>query len=216
MTGNFQYARWTRGAAAALLLAGGPAAQAAIDVDVDITVPSLTIIQSPTSIGVNIPASVFGSFLVGSMTCTPSGSVFECEANPNNPTGLNATLNGSNLEADVNVNADDLTGLGTVNLVLLNAWRVWAIGPSGATTTVTVAQGSTTSLANGSASIAVSDVGVSLTGASTNKTVSFSPPGLGTPQRGNVTLQLDMTGATLSGTYSGTGTQVYTITASTA
>lgn len=109
--------------------------------------------------------------------------------------------------ADLEIDPTDPTGdAAAVELTLANAWAVRAIGPTGTSTTVSVSSGGSLSHTSGD-SIAIDSSEVQVSGGSGfGATAAFAPPGLLSPQVGDIQLVLDLTDATRSGAYAGTYT----------
>ncbi len=182
--------------------------QAQIDVDVDINVGEITILYAFTDIDVVIDSSALGAILAnGCVAGTLSQECDEGEDAVNSPVTAVETAPGSGiLEAtfDIDTGLFDPTA---VDLVLENVWAVRAIGGATANTTVTATLGADSTLSDGGTS--------SITVNSADATpATFADPGLGAPQVGDVTLELDLSGIDTAGDHDDggdTGDVVYTL-----
>lgn len=167
--------------------------QAQIDVDVDIDVGEITILYAFTDIDVDIDSTALGAILANG--CVAGTNSIECdEGDAGGP--VTAVENSGTLEATFDI-APGLFDPSAVDLVLQNVWAVRAIGGTTANTTVTATVGANNVLANGASVITVNDA-TAIPG-------TFADPGLGTPEVGDVTLELDLTGITTAGNHSSTG-----------
>ena len=177
-------------------------ANSQIAVDVDIDVGEITILYSFTDIDVTIDATALSAILASG--CAAGTNSAECdEGDAGGP--ITAVENAGNLEAAFNI-APSIVSSTAVDLVLQNVWAVRALGGTSANTTVAVTVVGGTTITNGGSSIGVT------AGAATPAT--FTDPGLGTPQVGDVTLTLDFSALTNSGNHDSgadTGDTVYTI-----
>lgn len=186
-------------AAMPFTLATSHDAQAQVNVDVNITLNGIVILDYYSQIDVTIPSAVLG----GLFNCT--GTVTAGQACDQGSTGaLVATGNASQLTATPTDVPTPGPGGSPANvpLVLEDVWAVRAIATAGQNVNVGItATGGP--LVNGSASIAIGSPSVS--------PASFAPPGLVNPTYGDVTLGLNLTNATLAGTYSSVSGQDYTL-----
>lgn len=190
---------------AATLLAAAGATQAQIAVDVDIDINAITILYAFDDLDVNIPSTALAAILDGTATCVTGTNSEECNLGDGGGP-VNAAENAGDLEANFNINVGAVAPSNNVDLVLQNVWAVRAIGGTTANTTVSVTVPAATTITNGASSIAVN--GATVTPA------TFADPGLGTPQVGDVTLNLDFTNVTAAGNHDSgadTGDTVYTI-----
>jgi hypothetical protein len=176
--------------------------QAQIDVDVDIDIGEITILYAFTDIDVEIDSTALGAILANG--CVAGTNSIECdEGDAGGP--ITAVENTGTLEATFDI-APGLFDPSAVDLVLENVWAVRAIGGTTANTTVTATLGADNVLTNGASAITVNDA--------TAAPGTFADPGLGTPQVGDVTLELDLTGITAAGNHDDggdTGDVVYTL-----
>jgi hypothetical protein len=190
---------------AAVLLASAGISQAQIAVDVDINIGAITILYAFDDIDVNIPNTALAAILAGTATCATGTLSEECNLGDGGGP-VNAAENAGNLEANFNINVPCVAPANNVNLVLQNVWAVRAIGGTTANTTVDVIVPGGTTITNGTSSIGVNSA--------TATPGTFTDPGLGTPQVGDVTLNLDFTNVDAAGNHDSgadTGDTVYTI-----
>ncbi len=187
--------------AAPLALAAGQA-NAAVDVDVNITIDGIVILDYYSQINVNISSALWSSVFTA---CT--GTVTAGRACAHGPVTAAATYDNDQFE--VSPAAVPLTGIGptldAVPLVLENVYAVRAIALAAANNvSVTISTPANHVLNNTpAASIGISNPSVSET--------DFPAPGLVQPVYGNVTLQLDMTNASLAGQYTSGSNNDYTL-----
>lgn len=186
----------------AVLLFAPFTSSAQIEVDVDIDVDEITILYAFTDIDVTINSAALGAILANG--CATRTLSQECdEGDAAGP--VVATENAGDLEATFNIQPG-LFNPNAVDLVLENVWAVRALGGATANTTVTATIGASNVLNNGASAITVNSA--------TAAPGTFADPGLGAPQVGDVTLELDLTGLTAAGNHSDgndTGDVVYTI-----
>ncbi len=183
-------------------LALGQNASAQINVDVDITLGSITILYSFTDIQVNIDSTTLGTLFTPA-GCTPGalGSQ-ECDLGAANVT---PAVSAGALNADANINPAALANVSAVPLTLNNVWAVRAIGGTTANTTVGITGTGDTTLDGPSGSI-ITVSNIAVTGG------TFADPGLGNLARGGVSMDLDFSQVSDDGLHDGTGpTFLYTI-----
>lgn len=196
-----------RASLASLLIASlasfAPSSQAQVSVDVNVTLDGIVILDYYNEVNISIPSAALFS-LTG---CTASGGVNQC---PQGAVSATATMASGQLVAPTTavplapVNGVPLTA---VPLLLENVWAVRAIATAAQQVNVQVAiPGGSSTLNNAGASMVLS------LGSGINP-VSFAPPGLVAPRWGDVSLQLDLSQATLAGQYSSASGTDYTLTA---
>ncbi len=191
-------------AAAVGLSAVAPSSQAQVSVDVNVTLDGIVILDYYNQINITIPSAA----LLNLTGCTLAGSVQQCSQGTISAT---ATVAGSQLVVPTTpVPLTPVTGtidLAAVPLLLEDVWAVRAIATAAQQVNVLVAvPGGASTLTNGAATIELS------LGSGTNPVV-FPPPGLAAPVHGNVSLELDLSNATLAGQYSSASGSDYTLTA---
>lgn len=175
--------------AATMLLTPGQAhAQATGATDVDINLPDIVVLHYFSNVDISINASTLETFLGFG-----GNSVDE---------GTTTASNSLTPDLDISSSLTDPTGDPTAaNLTLSNAWAVRALGGSGSSIQISIANtDGTLSNATGG-SITVSSVGVQVGGGGFATTQTFAPTGLVTPKVGDVQLELDLSNATRSGDY---------------
>jgi hypothetical protein len=196
-----------KAATAAALLAGASMAHAQIAVDVDIDVGEITILYAFNDVDVTLTSTALATILGGTGTCAAGTNSTNCSTgDAGGP--VNATVNAGNLEAafDISTNLGTVAPTNNINLVLQDVWAVRAVGGTSANTTVSVTVPGGTTITNGASSIGV-------TGAAATPS-TFTDPGLGTPQTGDVTLTLDFSSLNAAGNHDSgqdAGDTVYTI-----
>lgn len=124
------------------------------------------------------------------------------ETDKEQQTGFDVTL-GINGEGGAETSAATLT--------LREAWAVRSINADNTQVSITLGTATLTNTADSDATIEVSSPTVSISGGTAAATIDFPAPGMRNPQKGDVSLILDMTKATKEGSYDGA---VFTITAS--
>lgn len=189
--------------AAPLALSTGQA-NAQVNVDVDITLNGIVILDYYSTINVNIPSAVWVGMFSG-CTALPNPNAIAC--NQGAAAAVDATFASPNLVAEpVDVATPPPTGvsLAALPLRLEDVWAVRALGTSPAYTV-------TVSVTDPGGPLMHADGGqILITGSSVNP-ANFVPLGLVTPVHGDVTLTLDLTGATRAGTYSSAGSNDYAL-----
>jgi len=187
--------------ALALMPAAPPTmAQATGATDVSITLPDIVILHYFSTVNVTVTSTALGTFLTGN---PGDSSIDEGAANPA-AGGFSPDLAMSPSALSNNPAAAVLT--------LQNAWAVRAISlglPLSETQLAITNTGATLNHATSAASMTISGVAVD-DGTSNGATITFSTPGLFSPEVGDVELTLNMTNATDAGLYSG---GQYTLTA---
>ncbi len=200
--------------AMALMMVSAPAAeaQATGDVDVHITLSSITILYFYDDIYVNIPVGVLSRLITGDTDGDDPDIADTTFINPTDATWVAVDDLAVDDGAPGTTDVWDPTG---VNLTISNAWAVRALGAPGTDTDVSVSTGGTETLTH---SAGPGSGEMHITGAACGGTCTALTPGLfGAAATGDVDLTLDFTGGAgliNSGTYNGDGT-VYTITATT-
>lgn len=185
--------------ATVVLLAAGSVfnqAKAQVDVEVIINLPGIAILDYFSEITVNVDAAALSAL---AFTCNDgtAGDAIACDRG-----AVSFTAGaGSDLEGDGAITVSAGGSLANVNLLLENVWALRGIATGNIT--VAAASGTGATLTNGAASI--------VTSGATATPGSFAPPGLVNPQFGDVSMNLDLTNATLAGAYQGSG-QTYTLT----
>ena len=178
-------------AVVALLMAAAPAsAPVSGQTDISIDLDPLIILYYYSDVNVDISADALGGFLV---TGYATGEVDR------------GATTGADFDADLDVN-DDLDGDETAAyLALRNLWPVRALAGADVRVSVAVDTGTLNGPGGSGASIAIDAAGLRLSGGSGNGAadVTFAPVSLWVPQRGDVVLELDLTDATHSGSYTG-------------
>ena len=189
----------------AALLTMVPAAEAQVNVDIDITVQGITILQYFSNLDVTIDSTALAQALGYAGTevdeGTPSGAI-TVSAHP--------FSGDADLPTDITAPTNDLSA---VDLTIQNAWAVRSITAAGTNTVTTGITDATLShsVQGAGTDILISNARVS-DGVSTGASIQFNSPGLINPQFGDVILELDMTTATHTGTYED---GVFTLQAST-
>jgi hypothetical protein len=195
-------------------------------VDLNVTLNPITLLYYFSTVNVDVPSSAMAGMLCG----TGAASAIYNTSASNCNVGATGTLTATGGAAGLTANGAIGTSpggfaIGAVPLTLQNVWAVRAVGGTSANTTVSISLGAATTLLSpagtGTASIVLSAPTVSTsTATSGNGTsaVTFPDPGLVNAQQGSVGLSLNMTGATVSGTYSSgagaTGDSNYILTVS--
>lgn len=197
------------GAVASGLLASGHMAYAAQgngEVDLKLIVPGVLILDYYSDITVTLTSDDIVSYLAGVVT---ADSVLRNE--DSTPKALGATSDGTKITTDSAAISGAGASLTAVPLVLKDVWAVRGTGSSsGITVTATLGSGAT--LANGSSSVGVT---AAVAGLSSGAAFPVAFPGLatGNAENGDVTLTLDLSGATTPGTYQNTAGPTYVLSA---
>jgi hypothetical protein len=189
-------------------LAPSPAqSQASGTVDVDINLQNgITILYYFSALDVNVNITDIVGTLPAGCSALTAGAETACAMSP--AAAVTASPTGgppaTSLQANFNI-APPALGLNpaVMPLVLQNVWAVRAIG-GGANTSVAIAAGTTTLNGPSGATMVLGAFQVASTGAtgSPGATISFPDPGLVNARSGDVRLNLNMTNATQTGTYS--------------
>jgi hypothetical protein len=180
-----------------LLAAGGLASQAqAQSTRVIIQLPNIAILNYAPEVTVNVTAAALGALLDQNGDCDGVTFGLACdEANLSGPAAFAGPGFTWSATAPMAVTTPTfVTALNAVPLALQDVWAVRGIWTT--TANVNAALGSGNVLANGTAQITV-------TAAATTNGGPHAPPGLapGNAIFGGVNLTLDLTAATLAGTY---------------
>ncbi|MFC3193937.1 hypothetical protein ACFODZ_06765 [Marinicella sediminis] len=158
-----------------------------IDVDVDIDVGAITILYAFSDIDIEIDATALA--VLYATGCVSGTLSEECDLGGDD---LNASVTAVENAGDLEATFDIGTEIGaltfdpsSVDLILENVWAVRAIGGTATTeVTATLVDGT---LSDGATSVITINT-------ATATPASFTDPGLGTPEIGDVTLNLDLTG----------------------
>ena len=165
-----------------------------------ISFPNVVVLHYFANLGMEISTSDLTEFLIGNT----DGEKVESDA-----TGVTISDASGTLTADANITPSALDeDVTAVTLHIQNAWAVRAVGTgTGNNVTMTFDSADSSLTGPGTTSMGASDYFVGTgTSAPTANTVSFAAPGLFTPQQGSISMELDLTNATQSGTYSGSWT----------
>jgi hypothetical protein len=121
---------------------------------------------------------------------------------------ISISNNAGTLETDAAITDTGVTDVSAVTLHIQQVWAVRAVAGSGEDVQMSFTASSASMSGPNSTSIDVDNYYVGATGgaAPSSATYDFSPPGLVTPEIGDIALELDLTDATESGTYSGSWT----------
>ena len=163
-----------------------------------ITFPSVVVLHYWSTLNMTLSTAEMTDFLIGNTTGDDDRGT---------KGAVTISNNAGTMEADAAITSS-VTDPTAMTLHIQNAWAVRAVG-TGSGNNVTVSfTASSASLAGPNAnSIAASNYSVGTGGAVPSAaTVSFSAPGLSTPEVGDVALDLDLSGAGESGSYSGSWT----------
>ena len=115
--------------------------------------------------------------------------------------------NAGTLETDAAITYAGVTDVSSVTLHIQNAWAVRAVAGSGEEVQMSFTASDAALDGPGSNEIDVNNYWVGESGSVPgSSTYNFTPPGLVTPEVGDIALELDMTDATESGSYSGNWT----------
>lgn len=193
--------------------AGTANAQATGTTDIDIDFPNLLVLYYYDAIDVNINAED----VVDLLGATAANANADEAAVEETGSAITASAGGTDLEATLNV-AGTLNGLGTLTDVQLDLLGVWGVRGLSGPANIQVNPTANTSLVNAGSTIGVSTPRIRVSGGGTwtdagSNIPSFSTTGLGTLQRGDIQLTLDLSGVTLSGSHSSGSDGTYTITA---
>lgn len=155
------------------------------DVTINYTVPEILYLRTFETVNMTLDATSLGAAL----TAAAGGGFVGKDYDPNNPT-VNIDAAGN---ADVTLDqTSPFVGLAAVNQNIPELYAVW----SNYNGNVNVDLTSTDLTAAGGQTIAVNGI--------TPTVDNFAAPGLDTPQVGGAVLDLDLTGATVAGIYTGT------------
>ncbi len=196
-------------ALALTFLATPSTAHAQVSTDVDITMNGVVILHYFSQVNFTVPAASLTAWLNAT---ADQGT--RADNLGNTAAVLNADSDIVNNGADMTV---DPTG-NSVDLHMVNVWAVRSINTNGNQTQVAIAKSAGTvelvHAADATKKIVVNTTEIRENGGAWGANAQFDPPGLFTLVVGDVKLNLDFTGATLSGAYSvaGAGT-VYQLTA---
>jgi hypothetical protein len=203
-------------AVVAIAGAGTASAQATGTTDIDIDFPNLLVLYYYDAIQVDINATDVLT-LIGA---TPTSIVGDVAAIEQSGSAITASAGGTDLEATLEV-VDDSLGLGGLNSVQLDLLGVWGVRSLSGTARLQVAPTANTTLLGpgGVSAIGVSapqirlqSAGPDWTAASTN--LEFTTLGLGSLQRGDIQLTLNLTGVTVGGLHSSGADGTYVVSAS--
>jgi hypothetical protein len=189
--------------ALALLTPNHAAAQASVDIDINLQ--GITILHYYSNLDVTIDSTALAQMLgfAGSTVDegTPSAAI-TVSAHP--------FVGDADLPTDITAPSNDPSA---VDLRIQNAWAVRSITAAGTNTVSTAITDNTLSHAvqGAGTDIIISNARVS-DGVSTGASIQFNSPGLVNPQFGDVLLALDLTTATYTGAYED---GVFTLQAST-
>lgn len=182
------------------------------DVKLNITLNPITILYYYSTVNVTIPSAVLADFLCATSPTIYNTSAGNCDRGAS--AALIATKTGGTVQADGAITAPAFN-TAAIPLVLQNVWSVRALGGSTGNTTVQITAGAGINLVSGAASIGLSNFKVQSLPVVAGGTVTFADPGLGTARSGDVTLDLNLTNASVAGTYSsGVGVVNYVLTIS--
>jgi hypothetical protein len=198
-------------AAAALLMLGFGAAGVAQaqSTQVIINLPSIAILNYTPEVTVTIPAAAFGSLLDQGSDCAAMAGVgLECDEAATSGDATFAS-GGFSWNADTTMTVNDptfVTSLAAVPLVLEDVWAIRGIWATTADVTAALVVGGET-LAGPSGSA------IEVNSAATVGGDNLAPPGFvaGNAEFGDVTLSLDLTGATHSGAHQHATLDTYTL-----
>lgn len=155
--------------------------------DINISLDGIIILHYFSEVNVTIDAAAMGAFLGGPDIDEGTG-------------GGTATVVGGDFDVDLAIVPDGLVGDPTsANLVLRNAWAVRALASPGTDVEMT---GSVTGNPLGHSGAGGESIDIT---SATAAPATFAPPGLISPQYGDVTLALDFTNATAAGDYDNGG-----------
>jgi len=163
-----------------------------------ITFPSVVVLHYWSILNMTLSTAELTDFLIGNTTGEDDRGTQGSVAISNNA---------GTMEADAAITSS-VTDPTAVTLHIQNAWAVRAIGTSGTpNVTMSFTASSATLTGPGVNSMGASSYFVGTGGSvPTLTTVTFAAPGLSTPEVGDVALDLDLTNAAQSGTYSGSWT----------
>jgi hypothetical protein len=180
-----------------LVIASPSQAQVVGDTDIEIDFPPLIILFYFSTVDLTISAANLEAAVLS-------------VANPVD----RGTYAGTSFTENLNVDtAADFTT--DVTLTLNDAWGIRSVGAVGGSVQVdmTIQSSTLTHTVDGTATIELSNISTTESvGATSGATVTFAHQGLGTPVTGDVTMDADLGGASVSGTYNG-GTYRVTATA---
>jgi len=175
-------------------------AQATGTVNVSVDFPSLVILYYFSDIDVTITEPVLASYLTDGAGDAINESSVAVSASHTSPATLFDDFDAAMSPTPL------VNSISDVFVPLQNAWAVRSIGRPGGTNTQVDIQSVTPSL-TGSNGGAMNLDGVTLRPSGGvgigSATVSFLPAGLLNPQMGDIVLELDITGATTEGSYTG-------------
>jgi len=169
-----------------------------------ISFPNVVVLHYWSALNMTLSTSVLTNFLIGST----SG-----DDDQGTKSSVAISDNSGTFEASAAITSS-VNSPNAITLHIQNAWAVRAVG-TGSGNNVTVAFTASSSSLTGpnSNSIAASNYYVGTGGGvPSSSSVSFSAPGLSTPEVGDVALDLNLSGAGESGTYSGSWTLQATVT----
>ncbi len=163
-----------------------------------ISFPNVVVLHYWSALNMTLSTSVLTNFLIGNTTGDDDRGTKGSVA---------ITDNAGTFEADAAITSS-VNSTNAITLHIQNAWAVRAVGTgSGNNVTVSFTASSASLTGPNSTSIAASNYYVGTGGAVPSAaTVSFSAPGLSTPEVGDVALDLNLSGAGESGSYSGSWT----------
>ncbi len=163
-----------------------------------ISFPSVVVLHYWSALNMTLSTAELTDFLIGNTT-----------GNDDRGTKGAVTIsdNAGTFEADAAITSS-VTDPAAVTLHVQNAWAVRAVGTAALpNVTMSFTASSTTLTGPGANSIGASNYFVGTGGGvPSTSTVSFAAPGLSTPEVGDISLDLNLTGAGQSGTYSGSWT----------
>jgi len=167
-------------------------AQAAGTTDIDISFPPLVILFYYDNIDITISRAALAGIVAGGTgdTALSQGTVSGNAFTPN---------------LSISSSTTGFTSPAAVDLDLIEAWAVRAIGDSSGagTVQVTLSVGDDTLTETGGDTITINSLNTRLTsvGGAFSPSVTFPAQGLGTAILGDLRLNLDLSGATVSGDY---------------
>jgi hypothetical protein len=164
-----------------------------------IAFPSVVVLHYWSTLNMTLSTADLTDFLIGNTT-----------GDDNEGTKGSVTISESsgNLEANADITSTTVNGITAVTLHIQNAWAVRAVGTAAKPNVTMSFTASSASLSGpGSNSIAASNYFVGTGGGVPSAaTVTFPAPGLATPEVGDVAFDMNLTGATESGSYAGSWT----------
>jgi len=164
-----------------------------------ISFPNIIVLHYWSTLNMTLSTAEMSDYLIGNATG---------DDDVGTAGGIVISNNAGTMEADADIEPSiSISDPTAMTLHIQNAWAVRAVGAAGALVEMSFTAESATLTGPGTSSMAAGTYFVGTGGGvPAAATVTFNPPGLGTPEVGDVAFDLDLTNADESGTYSGSWT----------